>query len=105
MRAKEMAAAHKRAGLERHVEIAVRQPLAPSACAACADRQHLGMRGHVVKLARAVAGRGEDLAVAHQHRADRDLAAARRPPPPPRARSCHEGRAVAAHLSLRLAPA
>jgi hypothetical protein len=32
------------------------------------------MRRHVVQLARAVAGRREDVAAAHQRRPDRDLA-------------------------------
>jgi hypothetical protein len=40
-----------------------------------ADGEHLGVRRHVVKLARAVAGGGDDLSVADNHRADRNLAA------------------------------
>ena len=40
-----------------------------------ADRQHLRMRGRVGVLARAVAGAGDDDAVARDRRADRRLAA------------------------------
>ena len=66
-----------RAGLQRDVEVGARRAApSPSAAQACADRQHLGVRGRVGQLARAVAGAGQHRAVrAHDHGAHRHLAA------------------------------
>ena len=52
-----------RAGLQRDVEVGVRQPLRSERGAGRADRQHLGVRGRIVQLARAVAGARQHAAV------------------------------------------
>src|SRR5262249_23820049 len=62
------------AGLERHVEIAVGQPLAAQRLRRAADRHHLGMRGRIAIGKRAIAGLRDQIAVAHDHAADRHLA-------------------------------
>jgi 23S rRNA pseudouridine2605 synthase len=64
------------ARLERHVEIAAREPLAFSKPAALSDDEHLGMGGRVSKLSRSVAGRGNRLSnLVDQDSADRNLSA------------------------------
>ena len=62
------------AGLERHVEIAVGQPLRAERGGRLPDRQHLGMRGRVAVAQGAVAGARDHRTVAHDHAADRHLA-------------------------------
>ena len=61
------------AGLERHVEIAVGQPLGAERGGGLPDRQHLGMRGRIAVAQGAVAGARDHGAVAHDHAADRHL--------------------------------
>ena len=68
------------AGLQRHIKIGLAEPLIAERCRPFADDQHFGMRGRVAQLAGAVAGAGDDLALARQNRADRHLAAPRRKP-------------------------
>ena len=48
------------AGLQRHIDIAVNQPLGVQQRGGGADRQHLGMGGGVFQFQRAIAGAGED---------------------------------------------
>ncbi len=63
MRANEMAVAHIGTGLQRDVEVRVRQPLRLQRGAGRADRQHLGVRGGIVELARAVSGPRQHAAI------------------------------------------
>jgi len=66
-----------RARLQGDVEIGLRQPLRAQRRAGGADGQHLGVRGGVGQLARAVAGAGENLATGRDDGANRHLAAHR----------------------------
>src|SRR5262249_14255562 len=63
-----------RAGLERHVEIAVDQPLGADFFGGLPDRQYFGMRGRIALGQGAVARGGDDLVIAHNHASDRHLA-------------------------------
>ena len=62
------------AGLQRHVQIAIGQPLRAKRAAGFADRQNFGVRCRIVGLQHPVAGAGDDRAVPRYDRADRDLA-------------------------------
>ena len=77
-RERDRAGAH-RARLESDVEVVADEAVRPECGAGRADRDDLGMRGRVVKLARAVAGGGDDPPGGiDDDRADRNLAAPRR---------------------------
>jgi hypothetical protein len=76
-RVHDRAGAH-RAGLQRHVERAVRQPVVAAALAGIAQRHHLGMGGRVVAADGLVEAAADDLAVENHHGAHRHLAASRR---------------------------
>src|SRR5712691_5682080 len=65
------------AGLQRHIEVAVDQPLAAEGLRSPADRHDLGMRGRVAVGERAIAGLRDQIAVADDHAADRHLAGVR----------------------------
>ena len=79
MRANEISDRAHGAGLERHVEVVAREAFGAQAPARLADREHLGVRGGVGELARAVAGGGDDKTVGgDDDGADRHLAAAAR---------------------------
>ena len=63
------------ARLERHIEVAIGEPLAAELGAGGADGEQLGMRGRVAQGERAVAGGCQHLAIgAHHHGADRHFA-------------------------------
>ena len=75
-----------RAGLERHVEGGARQAPAAERLGGGADREDLGVGRRIAAQLALVAGGGEQLAVAGDDGADRDVAvalglAARAPPP------------------------
>src|SRR6266700_3662455 len=63
-----------RAGLERHVEVAIDQPLEREHAGSLADRQHLAMGGRITISEGAVVRPCDHLAVTHDHAADRYLA-------------------------------
>ena len=62
------------AGLERHIEVAIGQPLGAERFAGGADREQFGVGGRVPVRQGAVAGFGDHRAVADDHAADRDFA-------------------------------
>ena len=49
------------AGLQRHVQIAAREPFAPEDFRCLADHQHLGMGSGILEFQRAVSGPGNDV--------------------------------------------
>jgi hypothetical protein len=61
------------AGLKRHIEIRAGEPFLPQGLRGLADDQHFSMSRRVEKLPRSVAIGGDDLAIHHQNRADRNL--------------------------------
>lgn len=63
-----------RAGLQRHVEIAVREPLRAERSRGGAHGQHLGMGGRIAVAQRPVPGARDHGALAHNDAADRHLA-------------------------------
>jgi len=63
-----------RARLQRHMEIAVGEPLAAERARRRANGDELGMRGGVAIGKRTIAGAGDHLVIAHDDAADRHLA-------------------------------
>src|SRR5947207_809062 len=63
-----------RARLQRHVEVAIDQPLAADDFSGEPDGENFGMRGGIPLGQGAVSGRGDDLIVAHDHASDRHFA-------------------------------
>lgn len=63
------------AGLQRHIQIAVGQPLAAERCRGCTNGDELGVRGGVAINNRTIAGPSDHLAVSDNGTADRNLAA------------------------------
>ena len=72
-RERDRARAHG-AGLQRHIEVAVDQPLAADVLGGLAERQDLGMGGGIAVGQGPVAGGGDDLVIADDHAADRNFA-------------------------------
>lgn len=64
-----------RARLQRHIEIGAGQALLAKLFASHANDGDFGMRGHIVELARTIAGCRDHGPVNHQNRSDRHLAA------------------------------
>ena len=62
------------AGFERHIEVAVDEPFRAHRLGGAADCDDFRMGGRIAIGKRAIAGLGEQVAVAHDHAADRHLA-------------------------------
>src|SRR3546814_2894961 len=67
-----------RAGLQRHIEVAAVEALVAELRGGGANRDDFGVRGRIVRFARAVVAFGDELPALDHDRADRHLAPFRR---------------------------